>query len=472
MELQKRRGIRASLTEWSRLCGFEPARHHAHVIERLEAVARGDIPKLGLFLPPGSAKSTYASVLFPPWYLARDPSRSVIAASHTQELAEHWGRKVRNLVMEHSKVLGYGISEDNKAAGRWETNAGGDYFAAGVGGGIAGRRADLAVIDDPLRSREDADSETNRDKQWEWWKFDLRTRLKPGAGVVLIQTRWHEDDLAGRILNEEAKEWEIVSLPMEALPNDPLGRAVGEPLWPEWYTDDMRATAKRDARLWSALYQQQPTPDTGDYFRAEWFRSVDRLPPLSTMRVYGGSDYAVTSNGGDYTVHAVIGVDPDNRIYLIDLWRKQSASDEWVDAFCDLAVKYRPLAWAEESGQIKSGVGTWLERRMRERQAYVFLEQFPTRGDKAVRAQSIRGRMALDGIYIAKDAPWRADLISECLRFPAGVHDDQVDALGLVGQLLDKMVSGTRPNPAKEQAEQSGYGNRSENRNTDSVLTL
>jgi predicted phage terminase large subunit-like protein len=328
------------------------------------------------------------------------------------------------------------------------------------------------VIDDPLRSREDADSETNRDKQWEWWKFDLRTRLKPGAGVVLIQTRWHEDDLAGRILNEEAKEWEIVSLPMEALPNDPLGRAVGEPLWPEWYTDDMRATAKRDARLWSALYQQQPTPDTGDYFRAEWFRSVDRLPPLSTMRVYGGSDYAVTSNGGDYTVHAVIGVDPDNRIYLIDLWRKQSASDEWVDAFCDLAVKYRPLAWAEESGQIKSGVGTWLERRMRERQAYVFLEQFPTRGDKAVRAQSIRGRMALDGIYIAKDAPWRADLISECLRFPAGVHDDQVDALGLVGQLLDKMVSGTRPNPAKEQAEQSGYGNRSENRNTDSVLTL
>jgi hypothetical protein len=182
---------------------------------------------LGLFLPPGSAKSTYASILFPPWYLAQYPHASVIAASHTAELAEKWGRKVRNLVTEHRVTLSVDIAEDNKAAGRWETAAGGEYFAAGVGGSITGRRADLAIIDDPIRSREDADSDRVRDSQWDWYQFDLLTRLKPNAAIVLIQTRWHEDDLAGRILAFE-KGWEVVSLPMEAETEDPLGRAPGE----------------------------------------------------------------------------------------------------------------------------------------------------------------------------------------------------------------------------------------------------
>lgn len=434
--------------------------HHQFIIRELEAVRRGECDRLALFLPPGSAKSTYASVLFPPWYLAADPSRSIIAASHTAELAERWGRKVRNQIAEHAPALGFDVAGDNKAAGRWETAEGGEYYAAGVGGSITGRRADLAIIDDPIRSREDADSKKIRDAQWEWYKFDLATRLKPNASVVLIQTRWHEDDLAGRLLNEERDRWKVVSIPMEAMDADPLGRKPGDLLWPEWYTPQMAADAKRDPRLWSALYQQQPTPDEGAFFKADWFRTVERLPPISTLRLYGGSDYAVTSDGGDYTVHVVIGLDPEGRMYVVDLWRKQSASDEWVEAFCDLVRKWRPMAWAEEQGQIRSGVGPFLERRQRDRQAFVMREQFPTRGDKAVRSQSIRGRMALDGLYIAHDAPWRADLISECLRFPAGVHDDQVDALGLVGQLLDKMVLGQAANVYALPKRDSGYGAR------------
>ena len=169
-----------------------------------------------LFLPPGSAKSTYGSILFPPWYLAGASHKSIIAASHTAELAERWGRKVRNIVEEDAAVLGYGLAGENRAAGRWETSAGGEYFAAGVGGSITGRRADLAIIDDPVRSREDADSETIRDKQWDWYNFDLVTRLKPDAAVILIMTRWHEDDLAGRILQAEEARWRVVRLP-----NDP-----------------------------------------------------------------------------------------------------------------------------------------------------------------------------------------------------------------------------------------------------------
>lgn len=446
----RRRRIRASLTEWCRLNGYEPARHHELIIAELEAIARGEIDRLALFLPPGSAKSTYGSVLFPPWYLARRPDAAIIAASHTAELAERWGRKVRNLIAEHSLELGISVAGDNKAAGRWETSAGGEYFAAGVGGAIAGRRADLAVIDDPVRSREDADSKKVRDAQWDWYKFDLLTRLKPGAAIVLIQTRWHEDDLAGRILSEEGDRWRVISLPMEAEGNDPLGRSPGDPLWPEWFTDQMRADAKRDARVWSALYQQRPVPDDGAYFLRDWLRPVEQLPPLETLRVYGGSDYAVTADGGDYTVHVVVGVDPEDRIYVLDVWRRQAASDEWVEAWCDLVRKWRPIEWAEETGQIKAGVGPFLDRRARERRAYCYRRQFPTRGDKAVRAQSIRGRAAMGGLYLPVHAPWRAEFESELLRFPAAPHDDQVDALGLVGQLLDTMLSGRKPEPANQ----------------------
>ena len=158
------------------------------------------------------------------------------------------------------------------------------------------------------------------------------------------------------------------------------------------------------------------------------------------MRIYGGSDYAVTAGGGDYTVHAVVGLAADGRMYLLDLWRKQSASNEWVEAFCDLVLQWKPIGWAEEPGQIKSGVGPFLDRRIRERRAFVARDSFPAHGNKGVRAQSIRGRMAMEGLYLPAGAPWLADFHSELLSFPAGRHDDQVDAIGLVGQLLDKMV--------------------------------
>lgn len=413
-------------------------------------------------MPPGAAKSTYASILFTPWYLGNYPEHCIIAASHTQELAEKWGRRVRNLVHEHELILGTGLAADSQAAGRWETNRGGEYFAAGVGGAIAGRRADLVVIDDPVRSREDADSELIRNKTWDWYKSDLYTRLKPGGRIVLIQTRWHEDDLAGRLL-EDAKtggdQWDVISLPAIAEQNDPLERAPGEALWPEWENGDELARKRRAVgpRDWSALYQQRPAPEDGDYFKADWLKPYDRAPASETLRIYGGSDYAVTADGGDYTVHVVVGLDPEGRMYLLDLWRKQAASDAWVEAFCDLVIEHKPIGWAEEQGQIKAGVGPYLDRRQRERQAYCSREAFPTRGDKAVRAQSIRGRMALEGLYVPINAPWYPALRSELLSFPAGKHDDQVDALGLVGQLLDYMLPGQHPAAPEKPKDVSGY---------------
>lgn len=448
-----RRSIRRSLTEWCQHCGFEPARHHRLLIEKLEAITRGDIDRLAIFMPPGSAKSTYASVLFPPWYVAQNPGHSLIAASHTQELAEKWGRRVRNQLSQHSLVLGVGLSADNQAAGRWETSGGGEYFAAGVGGSITGRRADLVVIDDPVRSREDADSELIRDKTWDWYKTDLYTRLKPGARIVLIQTRWHEDDLAGRLLEEMAAggdRWTVVSLPALAEAGDLLGRRIGEALWPDWEDVGQLERKRRavDARNWTALYQQRPAPEDGNFFKADWLRPYDKAPVRETLQVYGGSDYAVTADGGDYTVHAVVGIDPERHMWLLDLWRGQTATNEWIEAFCDLVKKWKPIGWAEEKGQIAAGVGPFLERRQIERQAFVYREQFPTKLDKAIRAQSMRGRMGQMGLYVPVGASWYPAFRAELMSFPAGKHDDQVDAMGLVGQLLDHMAAGNKlPEP-------------------------
>ena len=463
-ELAARKLATESFPAFTERLGFRQAAHHRLLSTKLEAIERGEIKRLMVFMPPGAAKSTYANVLFTAWYLGRNPGKSVIAASYGQELADKFGRKARNVLAsaEFGQVFDCGLAPDSSAANRWSTGKGGEYLAVGVGGAVTGNRADGAIIDDPVKGREEASSATVRARTKDWYRDDLWTRLKPGAFVVIIMTRWDEDDLAGWLLSEQERggeRWEVLRLPALAEQDDPLGRAIGEPLWPEWFTPAMFEEAKRDPRRWSALYQQRPVPEEGDYFKSEWLLPYDKAPSLDTLQVYGGSDYAVTDAGGDYTVHAVVGVDPDDRLWLLDLWRGQKTPDVWVDAFCDLVLKWKPLDWAEETGQIRAGVGPFLERRQLERHAYVARTPFPTRGDKAVRAQSIRGRMAMQGLHVPASAPWRSDLMSELLSFPAGVHDDQVDALGLVGQLLDKMVSGTRaktaPAPRKDDAYQA-----------------
>jgi predicted phage terminase large subunit-like protein len=443
-EIIRRKQIRTSLDKWAEHNGYKPAKHHRLLNSKLEAVVRGDIQRLAIFWPPGSAKSTYTSQLFPPWALGQIPTAQILAASHTTELAERWGRRVRNLVANNGLTLGISLSEDNQAANRWSLVTGGEYYAAGALVGIAGFRALLGLIDDPIRSRQDADSALVRDRLWDWYLNDFRPRLVPHARVVLIQTRWHEDDLAGRALNHE--QWEVLSLPALAKPDDALGRSVDEPLWcDDDYGYGAQLLGLRDLtppRVWSSLYQQSPTPDEGDFFKEEWLKPRDIIPHHSSLRVYGASDYAVTADSGDYTVHIVIGVDHLGNMYLLDVWRRQATTDVWIDAFCDLVQKYRPLEWAEETGQIKASVGPFLEKRMRQRRVYVNRTQFPTRADKATRARSIQGRMALDGLYYNKNAPWVPDFLAEILKLWAAKYDDQGDALALVGQLLDKMVVG------------------------------
>jgi len=397
-----------------------------------------------LLMPPRHGKSELASRRFPAFYLGRHPEKQIASVSASADLASDFGRDVRNLIQspEYAALFDTRLAEDSQARNKWHTNRGGIYYSLGVGGQFMGRGADVLLIDDPFANMAEAQSELTRKNVWEWYTGTAYNRLQPGGAIVVINHRMHEDDLSGRLLAQQAAggdKWEVVDLPAID--------AEGKALWPEAYPIEALERIQRNSlpRFWSALYQQRPAPEEGDYFKADWFRTYDALPPRSEMQVYGGSDYAVTADGGDYTVHAVVGLDADGRMYLLDIWRRQAASDVWVEAFCDLVKEWKPIGWAEEKGQIASGVGPLIDVRSRARQAFVHREAFPTRGDKAIRAQSIRGRVALDGLYVPRNAPWLAELRSELLHFPAGKHDDQVDALGLVGQLLDKMVSGTRP---------------------------
>ena len=425
---------------------YRTAPHHKIIAGQLERIERGEIDRLMLLVPPRHGKSELASKRLPAWFLGRQPQKQFISVSATAELAADFGREVRNIINspEYRAVFDTTLAEDSQAKGKWHTAEGGIYYSLGVGGSVLGRGGDAILIDDPFGSMKEARSELERKNVWDFYTGTLYNRLMPGGAVVVINHRMHEDDLCGQLLAQQAAggdRWEVVELPAI---ND-----AGEALWPEAYPIEALERIRRNtqARDWSGLYLQRPAPEEGDYFKAEWLRPYEKVPALDTLRVYGGSDYAVTADGGDYTVHAVVGIDPEGRMYLLDLWRKQASSDVWIEAFCDLVKQWKPMAWAEEQGQIRSGVGPFLDKMQRERKAYVTREQFPTRGDKAVRAQSIRGRMALEGLYVPTKAAYYPDLRAELLSFPAGKHDDQVDALGLVGQLLDQMMSGIKAKP-------------------------
>lgn len=430
---------------------YRTAKHHKIIAEQLERVERGEVDRLMLLVPPRHGKSELASKRLPAWFLGRQPHKQFLSVSATEGLASDFGREVRNIISspEYQAVFDTRLAEDSQAKGKWHTSEGGIYYALGIGGSVLGRGGDTILIDDPYSSMQDALSELTRKNVWDWYTGTAYNRLMPGGSIVVINHRMHEDDLCGRLLAQQAAggdKWEVVELPAI--------NEAGEALWPAAYPIESLERIKRNsqARFWSALYQQRPAPEDGDYFKAEWLRPYTTAPDKATLRVYGGSDYAVTADGGDFTVHAVVGLDPEGRMYLLDLWRKQAASDEWVESFCDLVREWEPMSWAEETGQIKSGVGPFLEKRMKQREAYVVREQFPTRGDKAIRAQSIRARMSLEGLYVPVGATWYADFRSELLSFPAGKHDDQVDAIGLVGQLLSRMIEGDKQRAEKPQA--------------------
>lgn len=441
------RAARQSLlgfTEYT-LPQYKRAAHHELIAERLEAVERGEIDRLMIFMPPRHGKSELASKRFPAWCLGRNPKRQIIAASYNSDLASDFGRNVRNIIAdpEFGQVFpGVTLAPDSQAANRMNTNKGGTYVAAGVGTAVTGRGADIALIDDPFKDREEADSERRRELVWDWYRSTLYTRLMPGGAIVLIQTRWHEDDLAGRLLEQERDQWEVLELPA-------LHPERGA-LWHEWYDETalLRIKDTIGPREWSALYQQQPQPDEGTFFQRDWFGEYDKLP---ACRFYGSSDYAVTDGGGDYTVHTVWGICPKGDIYRAAQWKGRTASDEWIEQKLDLIAKWKPLCWFGEGGVIQKAVEPMLKRRMRERNVHCRLEWMSSVHDKPTRARSFQAMAATGRVHFERGAD-----LSEFLVFPAGKHDDEVDTASLIGRAIDQAHPAIMA-AQKQQQRRDGY---------------
>ena len=299
-EVLKRRAIRSSLIEWGRYKGFEAAPHHRLICEEIDRFLVSDDEVLLLFAPPGSAKSTWLSILFPSYYLARFPANSILAATHSVEFAQRWGRRMRNDIVLDSNVLGIELAADSQASDRWALKTGGEYYGVGAGVGISGFRADLGLGDDFFGNREDAYSETVRRKRWDWYVDDFSARLKPGAKRILMNTRWHEEDVAGRVVEQiktAVVKGRIISIPAIAEADDVLGRKPGEFLWDEPdgynYGAFLRARQRETSpMMWAALYQQRPAPEEGDYFKAAWLKPyvTARISATDTLAIYGGSD--------------------------------------------------------------------------------------------------------------------------------------------------------------------------------------
>lgn len=428
------------------------AAHHMLMLDVLERVITGTLPRAMLFLPPGSAKSTYGSVVAPTWAMGRHAGTKIILASYGSDLARKHGRRARQIVKsdEYRAIFGTGISRDTAAADEWALDNGSEYLACGILSGITGNRAQGIIIDDPVRGRQDADSEAVQKSTWDAYQEDLRTRLVPGGWEIIIQTRWNEQDLSGRILPEDydgqsglircrdGRDWYIVCLPAQCeRSDDPLGRAIGEYLWPEWFTEDHFKPFKAQARTWSALFQQRPQPDEGTFFQRDWFKRYREGEQPTNLYIYGASDYATKADEGDYTEHGIIGVDEHGDLWIRDWWYKQATSDVWIDAQLDLVASWEPFTWFEEAGPIKRAVAPLQARRMDERGIFCRLEFIPSVSDKPTRARGFQARAASGKVHILT-GEWGDRLIDQCLRFPTGAHDDAVDTMSLFCMALDQ----------------------------------
>jgi predicted phage terminase large subunit-like protein len=478
---------------------YESGWVHADICDRLERfaqqVAEKKSPRLMLLMPPRHGKSELASIRFPAWYLGQHPDHEIINVGYNLDLPMRWSRKVRELARDPVFTGIFPecvLDPENSAAEAWLTTAAGGFTAAGVGGGITGKGAHVLIVDDPIKNMEEADSPTTREALWDWFWSTAYTRLAPGGGVLLIQTWWNDDDLAGRLQqmskqSPEADQYEVIKYPALAeqyeyrhaetleitrtsqalhtkeeddlvtiqrnmgvdLPRlvdnpEPLEilRRPGDALHPARYDEVALGKMKASmmSRVWSALFQQNPVPDEGMLFRKEYFKYAAATPAISGLNVYTAWDFAIgQKQQNDWTVGATVIQDPADSLYVAEIVRFKGDALQIIDAMIAAAQRWRPptggyLVGAED-GQIWRSIEPILRHKLNAKRIYMPIQVMKPLTDKLARARPLQGRMQSGTMIFPKDALWRNDMEIELLRFPAGAHDDIVDALAWVVHL-------------------------------------
>ena len=507
-ELLRRQRSRASLVEYARSIDIpgapadtDPetehfktvetslATHHRVMLEHIERTVQTPRGRLMMFAPPGSAKSSYVSVVTPAWLLSRTAGYRVILASYATKIAAKQSRKCRALVRQPRHVSVWQdrpiLANDQKAVDQWGLSNASEFMAAGLLAGITGNRANGLIIDDPVANREEADSQTVQDKIEGEFVDSASTRLLPNGWIIMILTRWNENDLAGRVLPtdyrgqsgrilcRDGQYWTVLNMPAKAEhEDDPLGRKIGEYLWPEWFPLEHWAQWEhnpRAARTWSSLFQQRPTAGEGLEFKREWFKWYDPDEPVGSpnglpahLTIYGASDYATKEDKGDFTEHGIVGIgEAKTKIlidekpvtaspfYFLDWWYGQKTTDITIGAFVSLVHRWKPRKWWNEGGPIDSAISPAMRRALSEHNppAFVPIEPLVSIKNKAVKLASLQARAAAGLIYLPLRRPWATRLVDQLCAFPAGRYDDAADTAGLIGRGVDAMMSPHAPVP-------------------------
>ena len=423
---------------------WKTPKHLARIDDLLIDLAAGVSRRLAVFAPPRHGKSVLTSHYFPAWFLLTHPDKRVILTSYEADFAAQWGRKVRDTVNKWGPVFGVRVRTDSKAADRWEIERhGGGMQTAGAGGAILGKGADLFVIDDPVKNAAEALSPTYRQKVWDWYLSTAETRLEPAARVVVTQQRWHTEDLGGKLLATQAAEWRAVSLPALAEPNDPLGRAVGEALWPARYPTAELERRRAHAPTWfAAQYQQRPLDLDGGFFRG--LEKVRVVPAASTddqfaKRVRWWDLAATEKQAGadpDWAVGLLMGKHKDKTFWVLDVQRVRLGPRGVRDLIKQTAAvdgKRVPVRIEREgaaSGKIAA------DAIVTEDLAGYSAYAIAPRGNKAERAEPWGAQIEAGNVVLVK-AGWNAAFLDEHRSFPTGAHDDIVDAAsGAFGDLV------------------------------------
>jgi len=406
---------------------FDLAAYHQHLVQVLERVEAGLFDRVAIAMPPRHGKSLITSQLFPAWYLGRNPTKSIIAASYGQELASDFGRRVRNFVSDplHRAIFPQcAISDDSDSVHRFHLMAGGAYYAVGAGGPVTGRGADLLLIDDPIKSREDANSTAFRRSLQAWYESVAYPRLEPGGTIVLIATRWHEDDLVGWLLKEHSSEgWKVISLPAIAEVAEGW-RREGDALWPERFPLETLARIREaiGSSAWASLYQQRPAPEVGAIFRKEWWRSYAD-PPEYKRLIFSLDTAFKATQSADFSVIQVWGETPTG-YYLLHTWRERAEFPELKRQAVALADIWHPHACLIEDAASGQSLIQSLKAETR-------LPVIPVKalGDKVSRAHGVSPLVQSGRVYLPAAAGWLDDFMLEATSFPTAPHDDQVDSM-------------------------------------------